>query len=63
METAVTLLCTLERFKDLVGLMKVSLLDGLVDADDVLPDDATSTDVEMSEAFGHAISNSEHYEK
>lgn len=48
METAVTFLRTLGACKDSLILVELALGDGDVDPDDVLPDDATSTDVQMA---------------
>lgn len=47
MQAAVALLRPLERLENFLSLMELTLLDGLVDADDVLPDDTASTNVQM----------------
>lgn len=48
MKSSVTLRCRLQGILDHVVVGKLSLLDGLVDADDILPDDATSANVQVS---------------
>ena len=47
-ETAITFLCAIDRVENLVGLVEGVFLDGLINAYNVLPDNATSTDVQVS---------------
>lgn len=53
METAVAVLCPLKGILDDVVLAKLSLLDSLIDTDNVLPDDTAGANVEMAD-FGVA---------
>ena len=48
MQAAVTLLRPLERLENGVCLVELTFLNGLVDTNNVLPDDTTSTNVQMS---------------
>ena len=48
METAVSVLGAVETLKDSLVLVELPLLNRDIDADDVLPHDATSTDVEVT---------------
>ena len=48
-ETAVALLRTLGACKDGLILVELALFDGKIYPDDVLPDDAASTNVEMAD--------------
>lgn len=47
-QTSITLFSALHALEDRCILVKMSLCDRHVDPDDVLPDDPTSTDVEVS---------------
>ena len=47
-EAAVTFLCAFDGVENLVGLVKRAFLDGLVNAYNVLPDNAASTDVQVT---------------
>ena len=47
-ETAVTFLCAFDRVENLVGLVEGAFLDGLINAYNVLPDNATSTNVQVT---------------
>jgi hypothetical protein len=47
-KTAVALLCVGEALDNVVDLVELALLDGLVDADNVLPHDSTSTNVQVA---------------
>lgn len=59
-QSSVAVLGTLENTRDDLVLGKLALLDGLVDADDILPDDTASTNVQVAdlrvahEALGEA---------
>lgn len=59
-KTAGSILGRLQRLLDHVVLAKLALLDRLINADNILPDDTTSADVEMADfgvahkAFGEA---------
>jgi len=53
METAIAVLGVLDGLLDDVVLGELANLDGLVDTDDVLPDDTSGADVEMAD-FGVA---------
>jgi hypothetical protein len=48
-KTPVAVLCRLHHLLDHIIAPQLVVLDGLVDANDVLPDDATSANVEMSD--------------
>jgi hypothetical protein len=48
-ETAVALLCVGEALDDIVDLVELALLDGLVDADNVLPHDSAGTNVQVAD--------------
>ena len=48
MQTPVTLLSAFCAFQNRLVLMELSLCDGNIYSDNVLPDDPASTDVEMS---------------
>lgn len=48
METTVTFLRTLGACKDSLILVELTLADGDIDPDDVLPDNAAGTDVQMA---------------
>lgn len=58
MQAAVALLCAGEALDDVVDLVELALLDGLVDAHNVLPDDTAGANVQVTdlavahEAFG-----------
>ena len=47
-EAAVTFLCAFDRVENLVGLVEGAFLDGLINAYNVLPDNAASTDVQVT---------------
>ena len=49
METAVSVLGAVETLEDGLVLVELPLLDRDVDADDVLPDDAPGTDVQVAD--------------
>ena len=59
-KTTIRLLCVLEALLDVLDLVQFLVLDGLVDADHVLPDDTTGANVQVTdftvahEAFGQA---------
>lgn len=59
-QSSIAVLGTLENTRDDLVLGKLALLDGLVDADDILPDDTASTNVQVAdlrvahEALGEA---------
>ncbi|KAG9527173.1 phosphoglycerate mutase 2, partial [Aureobasidium melanogenum] len=48
-QAAVALLCAGEALDDVVDLVEFALLDGLVDADNVLPDDSAGADVQVAD--------------
>ena len=48
-QTAVALLCAGEALDDVVDLVEFALLDGLVDADNVLPDDSAGANVQVTD--------------
>ena len=48
MQTSIGVLGTLQRVEDIFYLFKFVLPDGLVDANDILPDNAPRTDIQVS---------------
>ena len=53
METAVSVLGAVETLKDSLVLVELPLLYRLVDPDDVLPYNATSTDIQVADRIAH----------
>lgn len=49
MQPSVAVLGGLEGFLDYIILGELALLDGLIDADDILPDNATGTNIQMAD--------------
>ena len=49
-KSAIAIFCTLEAFQNFGVLVELLLLDGNIYSDDVLPDDTSSTDVQMPAA-------------
>lgn len=49
MQSPVSILGPLQDLADDLGLGELALLDGLVDADDILPDDAAGADVQVAD--------------
>ena len=63
MKTTIALLGVLAALKDDLVLVERALLDGDIDPDDVLPDNTTSTNVQVSKPFMHGISHTSHYSR
>ena len=59
-ETTVGLLGVLAALEDDLVLVERALLDRYIDPDDVLPDNTTSTDVQVSKPFMYEISHTSH---
>ena len=60
MKATIALLGVPAALKDDLVLVERALLDGDIDPDDVLPDNTTSTDVQVSKAAMHEISHTSH---